>query len=679
VTARSTQRAARLREMLERHSYRYHVLDDPEVSDAEYDALLRELQALEKADPKLITADSPTQRVGAAPSSAFATVRHATPMLSLDNGFSIDDVTDFDRRVRERLGNAEKGGANVVDTESVTYVAEPKLDGLAVSLLYRDGQLERAATRGDGENGEDITANIRTLRSVPLKLRGKPPEILEVRGEVFMPIAGFQKLNAEQAAKGLKLFVNPRNAAAGALRQLDPAITATRPLQVFFYGAGVVTGGRLAARHSKVLAALRAIGLRTSPHAEVVQGLKGCLAYFERMQSMRAGLPYQIDGVVYKVDDLAQQEKLGFVSRAPRWALAHKFPAEEATTQVRAVDFQVGRTGALTPVARLAPVLVGGATVSNATLHNMDEVERKDVRIGDTVVVRRAGDVIPEIVRALPELRPPDARVVKLPRVCPICGSPVERLADVAVARCTGALRCSAQRHEALRHFAARRAMNIDGLGDAVVAQLVEANLVQSPADLYSLTVAQLAELERMGDKSAANLHAAIQKSKDTTLARFLFALGIPDVGEATAAGLAREFGSLEALQKASRERLEEARDVGPVTAAHVADFLADAGNLAIIGQLRKRGVRWEDVAVAEAAPRPLAGKTFVLTGTLPGLTRDEARDLLEARGAKVAGSVSKRTDYVVAGADAGSKLAKAQELDIAILDEKALRKLLDA
>ncbi|MEP7312288.1 MAG: NAD-dependent DNA ligase LigA [Pseudomonadota bacterium] len=669
MTARSTQRAAKLRELLERHSYRYHVLDDPEVSDAEYDALLRELQALERENPELITPDSPTQRVGAAPSAAFATVRHAAPMLSLDNAFTAPDVIDFDRRVRERLGGVD----------SVEYMAEPKLDGLAVSLVYRDGRLERAATRGDGENGEDITANIRTLRSVPLRLRGKPPGMLEVRGEVFMPIAGFQQLNVEQAAKGLKLFVNPRNAAAGALRQLDPAVTATRPLQVYFYSAGVVTGGRLAASHSKALAALRALGLRTSPHAEVVKGIEGCLAYYERMQAQRTSLPYQIDGVVYKVDDLAMQELLGFVSRAPRWALAHKFPAEEATTQVRDVDFQVGRTGALTPVARLEPVLVGGATVSNATLHNMDEVERKDVRIGDTVVVRRAGDVIPEVVRVLPELRPPRARVVKLPLRCPICGSAVERLEDVAVARCTGALRCSAQRHEALRHFAARRALNIDGLGDAIVAQLVEANLVQSPADLYSLTVAQLAKLERMADKSAANLHAAIEKSKTTTLARFLFALGIPDVGEATAAGLAREFGSYEALQAASLERLLEAPDVGPITAAHIADFLADKGNVAIIRQLRERGVHWPDVAVAPAAARPLAGKTFVLTGTLPGLTRDEAKELLEARGAKVSGSVSKKTDYVVAGAEAGSKLDRAQELGITVLDEAALRKLLES
>ncbi len=661
------EQAARLRQLLEHHNFRYYVLDDPEISDFEYDRLLRELQQLEAENPALQSADSPTQRVGAAPSAAFSTVRHPSPMLSLDNAFSADEVEAFDRRVRERLGQ----------TTDVAYMAEPKLDGLAVSVIYHDGLLVRAATRGDGEQGEDITTNIRTLRSVPLRLRGPVPAVLEVRGEVFLPVAGFQRLNDEQLARGLKPFVNPRNAAAGSLRQLDPRITATRPLELYFYALGQLEGVAAAPTHSGALEDLRNWGLRVSPEVRLVQGLAGILGYYERLQARREQLPYQIDGVVYKVDEIAAQERLGFVARAPRWAIAHKFPAEEATTVVRAVDFQVGRTGALTPVARLEPVLVGGATVSNATLHNLDEIARKDIRVGDAVVVRRAGDVIPEIVRSLPERRPAEAAVIELPARCPVCDSRVERVEGQAVARCTGALRCRAQRQEALRHFASRRALNIDGLGEALISQLVEQDLVQSPADLYALEVQALAALPRMGEKSARNLHAAIAASGDTTLPRFLFGLGIPDVGEATAAALARQFGNLEALQHATVEALVETPDVGPVIAAKVAEFFADAENLRIVRALRERGVHWAEGPPVLRQVLPLSGKVFVLTGTLPTLGRDEAKAWLEAQGAKVSGSVSKRTHYVVAGEDAGSKLAKARELGVELLDEAALRAML--
>ncbi|MEN9706351.1 MAG: NAD-dependent ligase LigA [Pseudomonadota bacterium] len=661
------RRAEALRERLEYHNHRYYVLDDPEIDDFAYDALLRELQQLEASDPGLRTPDSPTQRVGAAPLAAFGTVRHPQPMLSLDNAFSDEDVLAFDRRVRDRLGSAGE----------VDYIAEPKLDGLAISVIYRDGVLERAATRGDGEAGEDVTANIRTLRSVPLRLRGQPPVFLEARGEVFMPVEGFERLNLEQAKKGLKPFVNPRNAAAGSLRQLDPAVTATRPLEMYFYAVGALEGAPAFRRHGDALAGLRAWGLRTSPEARRVQGGAGCLAYFAALGARRGSLPYQIDGVVYKVDDLASQEQLGFVSRAPRWAIAHKFPAEEARTVLRAVDFQVGRTGALTPVARLEPVMVGGATVGNATLHNLDEIARKDIRIGDTVIVRRAGDVIPEVVRVDPERRPADASAICLPVVCPVCGSPVERVEGQAVARCTGALRCRAQRQEALRHFAARRAMDIDGLGDAVIAQLIERDLVQTPADLYRLGWETLAGLERMGEKSARNLVAAIDVSRATTLARFLFALGIPDVGESTAAALARQFGSLDALQAADAATLEDTPDVGPVIAGHVAAFFADLENRRIVSALRAAGVHWSEGSPVRKTDLPLAGQTWVLTGTLPGLTRDEAKALLEERGAKVAGSVSKKTTRVLAGEDAGSKLGKAKELGVPVIDEAAFREQL--
>ena len=651
-------RAARLRQSIAHHDYRYYVLDDPEVPDAEYDLLMRELRELEAAHPELANPDSPTQRVSGTPSPEFGVVVHAVPMLSLDNAFSEQDVRDFDRRARERLGC----------TGDITYSAEPKLDGLAITLVYREGRYERAATRGDGTNGEDVTANVRTIHGVPLVLRGDPPPLLEVRGEVFMPMAGFERMNREAAARGEKVFVNPRNAAAGSLRQLDARITATRPLDIFFYALGEVRG-QVPDSHSHLLAALRGWGLRTCPESQRVQGVEGCLAYYRELGAKRASLPYQIDGVVYKVDARADQERLGFVSRAPRWALAHKFPAEEATTIVEAVEFQVGRTGAVTPVARLKPVFVGGVTVSNATLHNMDEVERKDVRVGDTVVIRRAGDVIPEVVRVVEEGGHGRRRRVTLPEVCPVCGSRVEREEGGAIARCTGGFSCRAQRVEALLHFAGRRAMDIDGLGEKLVAQLVERELVRSPADLYGLTVEQLSELDRMAEKSAANLHAAIRGSRQTTLPRFLFALGIRDVGEATALSIARHFGSFERLAAATLPQIQEVPDVGPVVAAHVREFLDAEDHHRVIAKLREF-VSWQDIPVVPAAVQPLAGQTFVLTGTLAGLTREEATEALQALGAKVAGSVSKKTSVVVAGADAGSKLKKAQDLGVKVLEE---------
>jgi DNA ligase (NAD+) len=665
--AAAARRAAELRRLLDHHNVRYHVLDDPEIGDADYDALMRELLALEAAHPELVTMDSPTRRVGAAPSSTFAQVRHPVPMLSLDNAFTDEDVAAFDRRIHERLGVEEP----------LDYMAEPKLDGLAVSLTYADGVLVRAATRGDGETGEDITANIRTLRSVPLRLAGEAPQLLEVRGEVFMPVDGFRHLNEQQVAQGQKLFVNPRNAAAGSLRQLDPSITAQRPLEIFFYGIGQVDGGEVPARHSALLAALRGWGLRTDPLSRVVTGTEGLLAYFAELGAKRASLRYQIDGVVYKLDDRAAQERLGFVSRAPRWAIAHKFAAEEAQTVLRSVDFQVGRTGALTPVARLAPVLVGGATVSNATLHNALEIARKDIHVGDTVIVRRAGDVIPEVLRVLPELRPADAAKISLPERCPVCDSPVERLEDAAIARCTGALKCRAQRLEALLHFAGRRAMDIDGLGEERVAQLIERDLVQTPADLYVLDVTTLAALPRMGEKSAAKLVDAIDRSRRTTLPRFLFSLGIRDVGEATAATLARFFGNLDRILDATPGQLQQAPDVGPVVAARIAAFAADGGNRRVIAQLRERGVTWQDIEASDTALLPLAGQTWVLTGTLPDLTRDDAKARLEQLGAKVSGSVSKKTHCVVAGDEAGSKLDKARELGIPVLDAAGFAALL--
>jgi DNA ligase (NAD+) len=660
-------RIAELRTEIDNHNHRYYVLDDPTISDAEYDKMMVELRALEAEYPDLVTPDSPTQRVGAAPVAAFGVVQHKVPMLSLDNAFTDEDLQDFDRRVRERLG---------ADGE-IEYAAEPKLDGLAVTVVYRAGRLEVAATRGDGMKGEDVTANVKAINSVPMKLRGKPPAVLEVRGEVFMPVKGFERMNAQARERGEKVFVNPRNAAAGALRQLDPRITRTRPLDLFFYAVGLVEGGAVPDRQTELVQALKDWGLRVCPESKKVTGLEGCRAYYQDIGKRRTQLPYQIDGVVYKVDKRADQVKLGFVSRAPRWALAHKFPADEATTIVKDVEFQVGRTGALTPVARLDPVFVSGVTVSNATLHNMDEVRRKDVRIGDTVVIRRAGDVIPEVMRVVIEQRPEGAREVQLPANCPVCNSEVVKAEGEAVARCTGGFTCRAQRQEALKHFAGRRAMDIEGLGDKIIEQLVDHERVKSPADLYSLTVEELAGLERMGEKSAAKLVAAIERSKDTTLPRFLFALGIRDVGEATALALAQHFGDLDKLQEASEDDVQRVPDIGPVVAKHVAAFFASKDHRKVIQRLREQGVKWPVVERPKVEDQPLHGLTFVLTGSLETMTREEAQEKLIALGAKASGSVSKKTSYVVAGADAGSKLKKAEELGVPVLDEKQLAEIL--
>ncbi len=657
------RRVAELRTLIAHHDRRYHVLDDPEISDADYDLLVRELRALEAGRPELVTADSPTQRVGAGPATSFAVVVHRVPMLSLGNGFTDDDVRDFDRRVRKLLGS----------DAPVEYAAEPKLDGLAIALIYRDGSFAQAATRGDGGRGEDVTASVAQLRGVPQRLAGAAPALLEIRGEIFMPLAGFRRLNEEMTARGEKAFVNPRNAAAGSVRQLDPEVTRARPLELFIYGLGDVAPAAPPCRQSELLGWLRALGFATSPLAATVSGPEACLDYYRRLAAERASLPYQIDGVVYKVNDRQAQERLGFIAREPRWALAHKFPAEEAFTLLRDVEFQVGRTGVLTPVARLEPVFVGGATVSNATLHNMDEVARKDIRIGDTVVVRRAGDVIPEIVAVVAERRPADARRIELPAACPSCGSAVVREEGEAVARCTGGFRCKAQRREALKHFAGRRALDIDGLGDRIIDQLVERERVRSPADFYTLEAGDLANLDRMGAKSAQNLVAAIAGSRATTLPRVLLGLGIRDVGEATALALSRHFGDIEALMAADEAQVQQVPDVGPVVAAHVVRFFADSANRQLIGALRERGVRWPVVPVVREEEAPLAGLTFVLTGTLAALTREKATEALVALGAKVAGSVSKKTSFVVAGEDAGSKLDKARALGVPVIDEQAL------
>jgi DNA ligase (NAD+) len=658
------RRIAELREAIEHHNYRYHVLDDPEIPDSSFDQLVRDLRALELEYPELVTPDSPTQRVGGAPVEAFAQVRHRVPMLSLDNAFSREEVLAFDRRIRERLETEQ----------AIRYLCEPKLDGLAVSLTYRHGRLEIGATRGDGAVGEDVTHNIRTIQSVPLRLAGKGyPDVLDVRGEVLMSIAGFREMNRRAEAKGEKIFVNPRNAAAGSLRQLDPRLAASRPLEIFFYGAAIAEGAGLPGRHSEVLAALRGWGLRTSPETRIVEGVDGLLAYYEDIAAKRPKLRYQIDGVVYKVDSLAEQRELGYIARAPRWAIAHKFPAEEEMTKVRAVEWQVGRTGALTPVARLEPVFVGGATVANATLHNIDELLRKDVRVGDTVVLRRAGDVIPEVVRVILENRPPVTKPERLPDRCPACGSDVERAEGEAVARCTGALVCPAQLKETLRHFASRRAMDIEGMGSKLVDQIVDEGLVRNAADFYRLRVEALAELDRMGQKSAAKIVQSLERSKASTLPRFLFALGIRDVGEATAEALARHFRTLDRLRHSTVAEIEEVPDIGPVTAAHVHAFLHEPRNARVIDALVHLGVHWPDMPGVESASKELEGTTFVLTGKLASLSRDEAGDLIRARGGRVSGSVSRKTDFVVVGEDAGSKLRNARELGVRILSEEEL------
>jgi DNA ligase (NAD+) len=663
------QRAQQLRALIEQYDHAYYVLDQPLVPDAEYDRAMQELRALEAAHPQLLSADSPTQRVSGQVAAGFEPVQHHVAMLSLDNAFADEDVLAFDRRVRQRLGREEE----------VEYSAEPKLDGLAVSLTYRRGHLALAATRGDGATGENITANIRTLRAVPLTLQGSAPQEVEVRGEVFMPWKGFRRFNARAEAAGERTLANPRNAAAGSLRQLDPRITAARPLAIYFYGVGYWSGESQPASHSATLAQFAKWGLRTNPETQRVRGAEGCLAYYRALGARRAALAYQIDGVVYKVDRRADQQTLGFVARAPRWAIAHKFPADEEMTVVRDIEFQVGRTGVLTPVARLSPVAVAGVIVSNATLHNMDEIERKDVRVGDTVIVRRAGDVIPEVVRVLLERRPqPEPPRPRLPERCPVCGAAVVRLEGEAAARCTGGFNCAAQRKEAIRHFASRRALDIEGLGEKLVDQLVEHKLVQVPSDLFTLTPAQLSDLERMGEKSAANLLQATAHARATTLPRLLHALGIPGVGESTARALAEHFGSLKALQAATAEEILEVPDVGPVIGASIHEFLADERHRRELERLRQQGVHWPESAPASRrTPRALEGVTVVLTGSLEGWTREEASAQLVALGAKVSGSVSKKTRYVIAGAEAGSKLDKARALGVRVLDESGLGQLL--
>ena len=653
-----------LRVSLENWNYQYYVLDQPTVPDADYDRALRRLQELEAQHPELLRPDSPTQRVGAQALSEFTQVAHEVPMLSLDNAFDAQELRDFDRRVRERLGRGN---------DEIEYACEPKLDGIAVSLLYRDGILQRGATRGDGFSGEDITHNVRTIPSIPLRLNGEGiPGVLEVRGEIYMPRQGFEQLNERARAAGEKTFVNPRNAAAGSLRQLDARLTAQRPLQMCCYSVGLVEEGDLPDTHAQVLDSLLRWGLRTNPESRVVRGIASCEAYYESLAQKRDGLPYDIDGIVYKVNDLAAQQRLGFVSRAPRWAIARKFPAQEEMTRLLDVEFQVGRTGAITPVARLEPVFVGGVTVSNATLHNSDEVQRLGVRIGDTVIVRRAGDVIPQVVSVVPDRRPEDAKAVQFPGRCPVCESPVEREPGEAVMRCMGGLVCAAQQKAAIKHFVSRRAMDIDGLGDKLVEQLVDEGLVLNVAGLYRVSREQLLQLERMGEKSADKLLASLENSKNTTLARFLFALGIREVGEATALSLARHFGSWEALAAATEEQLLQVDDVGPVVADHLRQFFDSVSSQEVVAQLRESGLHWPDLEPPQADQLPLAGETWVVTGKLEAMERNEAKAILQELGAKVAGSVSARTSCVVAGPGAGSKLGKATELGVEVIDEAA-------
>ncbi|WP_207798206.1 NAD-dependent DNA ligase LigA [Haemophilus parainfluenzae] len=652
-----------LRHDLRRYEYEYHVLDNPTIPDAEYDRLFHQLKALEAAHPELITADSPTQRVGAKPLSGFAQIRHEIPMLSLDNAFSDEEFYAFVKRIEDRL---------IRLPEPLTFCCEPKLDGLAVSILYVNGVLTQAATRGDGTTGEDITANIRTIRNIPLQLlMDNPPARLEVRGEVFMPHAGFERLNQLALEKGEKTFANPRNAAAGSLRQLDPKITSKRPLVLNAYSIGIAEGVDLPNTHYDRLQWLKSIGIPVNPEIRLCNGTDEVLDFYRDIQNKRSSLGYDIDGTVLKINDIALQEKLGFISKAPRWAIAYKFPAQEELTRLNDVEFQVGRTGAITPVAKLEPVFVAGVTVSNATLHNGDEIERLDIGIGDTVVIRRAGDVIPQIIGVLHDRRPADARPIVFPETCPVCDSAIVRIEGEAVARCTGGLFCAAQRKEALKHFVSRKAMDIDGVGGKLIEQLVDRELVHTPADLFKLDLTTLTRLERMGTKSAENALASLEKAKNTTLARFIFALGIREVGEATALNLANHFKTLEALQNADLEALQQVPDVGEVVANRILAFWHEPHNVAVVNDLIAQGVRWETVETKEVAENRFKGKTVVLTGTLTQMGRNEAKALLQDMGAKVSGSVSAKTDFVIAGDAAGSKLTKAQELGVTVLTEE--------
>lgn len=672
------QEVESLREALRYHNHRYYVLDDPEVPDAEYDRLFQRLQALERQFPELLVVDSPTQRVGGQALSAFSTVTHEVPMLSLDNVFSDEEFTDFDRRARERLGDLLGQGGDLFSEPALVYCCEPKLDGLAISLVYENGVLVRGATRGDGVTGEDITHNVRTIPNVPLKLMGKHiPSLLEVRGEVLMPKQGFQALNKRQEEKGEKQFVNPRNAAAGSLRQLDPRITAQRPLAFYAYSVVRCEGLTLPDSQYEILKVAEKLGFCLSKEIRQGNGAGFVQQFYSDILKRRESLPYEIDGVVLKVDSLRWQQELGFVSRAPRWATAYKFPAQEAVTKLLAVEFQVGRTGALTPVARLEPVFVGGVTVSNATLHNFDEIDRMDLRVGDSVVIYRAGDVIPKVVRVIPERRRQGAEPIVAPPKCPVCDSEVERLEGEAIIRCSGGLYCSAQQKEALKHFVSRRAMDIDGLGDKLIEQLVDQRLIKSSADLYALKKEQLLPLERMGEKLADNLLNAIEASKKTTFPRFLYALGIREVGEATALLLAQHFGNLNTLMQADETALMQVQDVGPVVAASIVRFFHQPHNREVIAALQQAGVHWQDMEARADFDQPLAGQTWVLTGALSSMSRDQAKEKLQQLGAKVSGSVSKKTACVVAGEAAGSKLADAEKLGIPVLDEGKLLALL--
>ncbi len=673
VPADIVKKIEALRHQIDKHNFHYYSENEPIISDTDFDLLLRELQTLEKQYPDSIIPESPTQRVGTTPLSAFKEAQHLVPMLSLDNAFSDEEVAQFAQRLKQRLYQESQS-----DVEHIEFVCEPKLDGVAVSLIYENGVLTRGATRGDGSAGEDITQNVRTIATIPLKLHtDNPPSLLEVRGEIVMPLAGFESFNKKALQEGQKVFVNPRNAAAGSLRQLDSRITALRPLEFFCYAAGMIENGLLPQTHFEQLQQLSRWGLRINPLIESVSGFEACLAYYKKIGTLRAELPYDIDGVVYKVNSIAEQEKLGFVSRSPRWAIAHKFPAVEQQTVVEGVDFQVGRTGVLTPVARLKPVFVGGVTVSNATLHNIEETLRKDVRVGDTVMVRRAGDVIPEVVAVILANRPAYTDVVKLPEHCPVCQAEVIKPEGESAARCTGGLYCPAQLKESIKHFASRKAMDIEGLGDKVAEQLVDAGLIKDVAGIFTLDRDSLVNLDRMGEKSADNLLAAIVNSQATTLQRFLFGLGIREVGEATAKSLAQYFGDLQSIETASEESLQAVPDVGPVVAAHIAAFFRQSHNRELIEKCCAAGVHWPIVERPPASQQPLIGKTFVLTGTLTSLTRDEAKAQLEQLGASVAGSVSKNTHTVVAGEKSGSKLTKAEELGIEILNEQSFLVLL--
>lgn len=669
VSPTITKRIDELRKQLEKYSYAYYVEDNPLVPDAEYDRLFHELEQLEKEYPSLVTPDSPTQRVGVTPITEFAQVKHEIPMLSLNNVFSEEELLAFDKRIHERLH----------DDHPIEYVCEPKLDGLAVSVIYEDGILVQAATRGDGEIGEDVTHNIKTIRNLPLKLIGEHyPKILEVRGEVCMSRKSFEQLNLLAEKEGKKAFANPRNAAAGSVRQLDSKITATRHLAMFCYEIGKTEGAKTTHQHSETLHYLESLQLPIIPHANIVKGIDGCLAYYKKMLARRDSLPYEIDGLVYKVNNIELQKKLGFVSRAPRWAIAHKFPAEEELTQINAVDFQVGRTGSLTPVARLTPIKVAGAVISNATLHNMDEITRKDIRLGDTVIIRRAGDVIPEVVSVVQERRPPHAKKISLPTHCPVCHSKIEQIEGEAVARCSAGLYCPAQRKEAIKHFASRRAMNIEGLGERLVDQLVEQKLVNRVDDLYQLTLEQLSNLERMGEKSAQNLLDALEQSKHTTLPKFLYALGIREVGEVTAKSLALAFKEIDKLKLATLDDLQAIMDIGPVVAEHIYNFFHEKHNLEVIDSLLKAGIKWEKITTQTDKNLPLTGYSIVLTGTLSSMTREEAKEKLENLGAKIVESVSKKTTLVVVGENPGSKFTKAQQLGIKIVDEEEMRKMIN-